>query len=377
MDGILFTIIIPIFNRGIEIIDTLDSVKNQTFLDYEVILIDDGSTDNTFEILKKYSENNPKFKLYHYENGGLSVARNRGIKRASGKYILFLDADDRIDINTLKKLSEYQNKYNADLVVFGLKYYYTKSNYSCTQNKLEKKVIYDKEKIKKYILPSIVNLDTSNKYSIEPYACNKLYKRSILKENCILFDETRTSWEDKPFVAIYVSKIENMIILDEAFYHYIDTKNSLSRRYEKRRIEMIVENANLFESLFKNDVIFDEKNISRHYFNQINKELINYMSFGKEKYDDIISIINFMINNDKIRFWYKNIIPQNYIQKKIIKYFFSKDIKKYFRMIRMSFLLDGLKVYLNKLKKFFSILKHKLRIIWRILNDKNKANTGC
>ena len=96
-----FSIIIPVYNVEDYIKECLDSVKNQTYKDYEVIVVDDGTKDKSMDIVKKY-----KVKTIHQENQGLSAARNNGVKRAKGEYILFLDSDDTIEEGLLKNLAE-------------------------------------------------------------------------------------------------------------------------------------------------------------------------------------------------------------------------------------------------------------------------------
>ena len=120
------SIIIPVYNAEKTLIKCLDSVQRQTFKDYEVILINDGSSDNSAEICQKYCARDERFKLVNQENGGPSKARNRGIDEAKSKYIMFVDSDDYIDQDMLDTLFVATEASSADLTICG--YYVEKDN---------------------------------------------------------------------------------------------------------------------------------------------------------------------------------------------------------------------------------------------------------
>ena len=99
----LISIIVPCYNKAVYLTDALDSVLNQTYLNWECIIIDDGSPDATASIAKEYLNKDKRFKYYYQDNQGVSLARNNGIKRSSGKFILPLDADDIIEPTYIEK----------------------------------------------------------------------------------------------------------------------------------------------------------------------------------------------------------------------------------------------------------------------------------
>lgn len=126
------SVIIPVYNVEDYLTECLDSVINQTFDDIEIICVDDGSTDNSSEILKKYEENDKRLRIITQENKGLSGARNTGLENANGKYIYFLDSDDYIEQNTLKEIYEISEKNNLDMLFFKIICFYdeTKENFT-------------------------------------------------------------------------------------------------------------------------------------------------------------------------------------------------------------------------------------------------------
>lgn len=114
----LISVIIPVYNAEKYLRQCIDSVLSQTYINYEIILVDDGSKDNSLAICNQYKDSNENIKVFHKENGGASSARNVGIKEANGKYIYFLDSDDYIENNTLQKLVMCLIENSADLVFF-------------------------------------------------------------------------------------------------------------------------------------------------------------------------------------------------------------------------------------------------------------------
>lgn len=105
------SIVLPVYNVEKYLVRCLDTILDQTFkLDYEVICVDDGSTDNSGKILDKYAKKNPKIKVIHQENLGLSEARNTGLKHVKGKYTMFIDSDDFIAKNALEGLYNFAEK---------------------------------------------------------------------------------------------------------------------------------------------------------------------------------------------------------------------------------------------------------------------------
>jgi glycosyltransferase involved in cell wall biosynthesis len=112
----LISVIIPVYNVEKYLRQCLDSVLNQTYTNYEVIMVDDGSTDSSYDICREYCEKDCRFKAFHKENGGASSARNYALSKASGDYVFFLDSDDWLDPTTLESLVVVAKKENADLV---------------------------------------------------------------------------------------------------------------------------------------------------------------------------------------------------------------------------------------------------------------------
>ena len=121
-----FSIIIPVYNKEQYIQRCINSIITQTYTDFEVIIINDGSTDQSKDILNTISDS--RFKIFSISNGGVSNARNTGLNYASGQYILFIDADDYIDKDYCESIHKSILEYNSDLLIFGLKKIYNTNN---------------------------------------------------------------------------------------------------------------------------------------------------------------------------------------------------------------------------------------------------------
>lgn len=171
------SVIVPIYNVEKYIDACLRSIQNQTFRDFEVILVNDGTPDNSMEIARKYVENDSRFILYNKTNGGLSNARNFGIERAKGEYIAFIDSDDRIRSRYLENLYRAIVRFKADVAICDFKLYYQNKNKVCSSgSNLKNNRLYDTVDGLKELLS-----DRNMRF----YVWNKLWKASLFRDNGI------------------------------------------------------------------------------------------------------------------------------------------------------------------------------------------------
>lgn len=207
------SIIIPVYNVEKYICQCLDSILAQTFQNYEVILVDDGSSDSSPAICDKYVQNDNRFRVIHQKNQGVSVARNNGIEICSGEFISFVDSDDWLEplyISTLMEQSE-----DSDLVFFshivhsedGLKAEYH----------LEDKTIYNEDDKEKYIIHMFDNLIGIDFYG---FTWNKLFKREIILDHCIRFVSGLNLYEDEIFTHDYIQYAKKIRSISTSLYNY-------------------------------------------------------------------------------------------------------------------------------------------------------------
>ena len=223
----LVTVIMPVYNAENRLEYAINSVLKQSYKNIEVILIDDGSTDNSVYICNKYEKMDSRIKVIKQNNSGVSAARNRGINESSGEFIMFLDSDDTIYSETIKELISYLDNDESDIAIFGMSFDYYQRNIFKYKKELsfEENATISSTEIKKYFL----KLYGTNYLSP---VWNKLFKTKIIKDNKIFFEEDMAILEDFKFVLDVIEQSKNITILANVYYHYY---NDLSSSKLKRR----------------------------------------------------------------------------------------------------------------------------------------------
>ena len=211
------SIIIPVFNTQRTLSFSIDSVLKQTYQNWELLLIDDGSTDDSRIICKKYTALHKNIQYYHKTNGGLSSARNRGLKNATGDYILFLDSDDYIHPKTLELLSQ-QATLNPDIDFIQFRYAETfqYNEFFELHKKLNDWEIITDEK---EFFRRLINLGGNG-----ASACTKFYKKSVFQ--ALQFKEG-IIYEDEFFTTRLLAQSHKIGYCSNTFYYYIMRKNSI------------------------------------------------------------------------------------------------------------------------------------------------------
>ena len=208
----LVSIIIPVYNAEKYLPKCIESVLSQTYKTFELILINDGSSDNSAEICATYAEKDSRIKPIHQKNAGVSAARNRGISEANGEYICFIDADDWIEKDYLDHfISNIELSY-SDFIISGYTYDYEKSGKVIKYDPPKKNAqLYEDIKI---LIPSLID----NKMLKSVWS--KLFKLSIIKKYKIHFDTTISYSEDVVFCWTYLFHINSINTIPNAGYHY-------------------------------------------------------------------------------------------------------------------------------------------------------------
>lgn len=231
------SIVVPCYNVEQFLSKCIESLINQTYKNIEIICINDGSKDKTIDILKNYSKNDKRLVIIDKKNAGVSSARNDGIKKSTGDYILFVDSDDYVSDKIVEFLLKKSLDNDADIVKCNRADVYLKENYV-----VDRKPIWDSEKVfTKNDFQGNVYTEFFNRNKL----CNiwmTLIKREILVKNKILFDENLAVNEDEVFAADIFSVAEKFVYSPEVLYFYVKNDNGLStnginifKRYESRK----------------------------------------------------------------------------------------------------------------------------------------------
>ncbi len=228
----MVSVIMAAYNTAEYLPTALNSVVSQTYPDWELIAVDDGSMDSSGNILDEWAEKDKRIHVFHTENNGLSAARNVGLKNASGDYIQFLDSDDWLTPTALEEAVSTIEQTNADMVIFDV--YYEGMGISFHERSSMEPGIYD----------SIAVLIALSCPSIPPYACNKFSKRNLYRG--VFFPEGE-KWEDVATTFLPVSRAERIAVTGVPLYYY------------RQRSDAITKAAIADHCRFVNDVLQGEK----------------------------------------------------------------------------------------------------------------------
>lgn len=228
----LISIIIPAFNCEKSIKRTIESITSSNLKDYEIVIVNDGSTDNTASICNKLCSQYSFIKYSEQENGGVSAARNRGISLATGEYIMFFDADDTTNETGFVECVDIIKSEKPDILVFGMSFDYYKNGKLYRRDELvpEQTGLLNKKQIEE----SFESLYNTN--SLTP-VWNKIYKRDLIIDNGILFNTDCFLMEDFLFSLECLKVCENIYCLPKALYCYKQSENGKNAFNRLKRID--------------------------------------------------------------------------------------------------------------------------------------------
>ncbi len=296
------SIIIPVYNTSKYLRQTLDSVIRQSFTDWELIIVDDGSTDDSGLVCDEYAARDMRIRVIHKPNGGVSSARNVGIKAAVGQYISFIDGDDYVERDFLEKMYCAIENHHADIVCCRLVFGSSRGSWS---QKAHATSFYNrKEAIVQMLLP----------FSYHGWPVNKLYRKDIIANRELLFDEKLKYCEDEVFVLQYLLSIERCVYLPDALYHYVQNENSANNSIYTQKT-------------------FNRSCLDRHKADEMNLQTIRHLNdktleraFKARMFD------SFMATSDKLLATYRDEKDVwDYLKRNLRKYYFYHLSTKGFR----------------------------------------------
>lgn len=232
MSGEFISIVIPLYNKEKYVAVILEDLSNQSFSDFECILIDDGSTDNTGKFCDIFSEKDSRFRVYHIPNGGVSHARNVGMSKAKGKYLTFVDGDDRVHPNYLENLYQCIKKNNVDLVIGSIKKVWSNSDKTIT-------IIPPYLGYRKMddIMPSFARSQQDT--GIFGICTAKLFRRSLVQNIC--FNESLCLAEDFDFYLNLYNLVNTVYFDDKPYYFYLQSAENSSVLIQDNEIDYVAQ----------------------------------------------------------------------------------------------------------------------------------------
>lgn len=306
------SVIVPVYNVEEYIDKCLDTLTNQTFKDYELIVINDGSSDNSESIILDYQKKYPKLiKYYKKENGGLSSARNYGIEKSTGEYLMFIDSDDYVSNDMVEKLYNKIDKEQSDMVICN---YY--------------RVTCKGKFIKNYnINPGTTNIKSNPEIILNKQAAwNKIYKKELFSQN--KFDEGKY-YEDLRLIPKLYLECKKIAFIDDFCYYYIERDNSIMKDINLEKNYEIVEAIDSLITYYKSHNKYERY-----------KEEIEFMMLDNimvSTFDRIICSTDNIKNNLK-RYW--DFIDNNFPNYKKNKYIKTWDKKR-----KLIYFLNSHKLY--------------------------------
>lgn len=309
------SVIVPVYNVEKYLYRCIDSLINQTFKDIEIIAVNDGSTDNSLNILNEYCEKDNRVRVINRQNSGVSESRNKGIENSTGDYILFVDSDDWIDEDMIKQMYYHGKSSDSDIVMCS----YMREFENHSKEKLFDLVditVYEDDDVKKLNRQIIgpINKELSSGEGIDSLGTiwAKLYKSDLIKKSGNKFIDLREigSAEDTLFNIFILKHANRITFINKPYYHYWKgNEESLTSGYNPNLIKQ-------WESLFKYiENFIKENNLGSDFHEALNNRIaMSMLGLGlnecnkKNKLSTIKKVKNLslILNNDLISKSYKN-----------------------------------------------------------------------
>lgn len=316
------SIIIPAYNAEHFIERGINSVLNQTYKNIELIIVDDGSNDNTTKLIIDKFGNNNIIKIFRQKNSGVSVARNNGLNKATGDYCIFLDADDWLEETSIEILLNY-NKQNSNFFIICDRYFCKINNKKIIKQDM-RKIFYD------------TKIDTQNaiinfmKFNLQS-SCYKLFDLNLIKRNSIKFPEGISHGEDGLFVFRYLQYVKNIFYLSKCLWNIYENPHSNTHLKFNEKMLTGIKAARL---------MIEENN--KYNINEVNEALKHYYFYRLSNYSN-----DFLISDSN---------------NNLYKSFFIKELKKCLK--------DSLKKHIfgkNEIKAFCFIFFPKFLCLFLLL----------
>ena len=365
------SVIIPVYNVEKYLEKCLETVVNQTFKDIEIICVNDGSTDNSKKILEEYKNKDSRIVIVDKENGGLSSARNAGLKVAAGNFISFIDSDDWVNLTFLEKLYKNITTLNSDISICGVHQYDEN-----TQEVDDSVPYFTLEKFDDSFDNKIFSYEDTKEFlmDVPVMAWNKLYRKNFLDECQAKFPDGLI-FEDGPFFfSIYFKTKKVSIIRDLLYYYRINRQGSIVQKGGKPFMDIIdvvelmynsIKDLHCFDEIkydfyFRKaeDIVFRYDLIDSKYKDEFSKKL----KTKKFLFDD--KIFNFVLIEKEAPFTYRNLF--NIIDKfhRIKAYMNKQKIKYMYKVMQVLYTEEN--IYYLKYRKIILRLKKRANLydIW-------------
>ncbi|WP_349410684.1 glycosyltransferase family 2 protein [Pseudalkalibacillus sp. SCS-8] len=270
------SIVVPIYNVERYLSRCLESIKNQSYKNLEIILVVDGATDGSLKIAKGYENQDSRIKVFQKENGGLSDARNYGMGKVTGRYTMFVDSDDWLEMNIVERLKETLEEHEAQVVQSA--FYYTYDHYMLVDER-ERKIGSPPVKLNNL---QLMNELIRNKL-VKNFVWAKLYQTELIKnipfKKGVIFEDMYWSYK-------VMKEVQQYVIINEPLYHYYQRSSSISGTYSPRSMDLIYgmkERHTFLKEQYPDLVYESSRHILMEYLNQYQRLFLHSHGYRKTK----------------------------------------------------------------------------------------------
>lgn len=244
------SIVVPVYNSGKYLDRCLKSIINQTYSNIEILLIDDGSTDNSLEICNQFAIKDKRIKVFHKENNGVSAARNDGIDYSTGDYIAFVDSDDYLELDMYDRMMKINDKFDCDIIMCDC-YKESSLNKEIFSHNI-RSGYYDRSMLIKEYFPTLL-MTNSVDYPPTISNCVCLFKKDVIIKNNIRYEVGIRFSEDLLFGSKYMYYANSFYYMKhECLYHYTMNQNSVTHTYYKNKWENMKKLFLAIDDFFRN-----------------------------------------------------------------------------------------------------------------------------
>ncbi len=350
------SVIVPVYNTQKYLSECLDSLINQTFQDIEIICINDGSTDESLNVLNELSEKDNRIKIVSQKNSGLSTSRNRGIELSNGEYIYFIDSDDYIELNTLKELYDISIEHSCDLVIFKLINFYDDTYEKFTST------YYEMNFLKPFRNKLFNYKDVGDRFcDVAVSAPGKFFKRELISD--LRFPEGLI-FEDNLFFAKAIIKTENIYFHDKHLYNRRIRKNSITQKFDIKYADVIIILNEIIELAKSNDLygLYGRKLLEK----KMGRVFVRFSEVSDEYKEEFFNLIKKDFESHKVEYENDSIFCNDLDNRSRHIFYSALDSNSYKEFFYKIKLFDS-KNKLNRLEKDNKHLKNKI-------SDLNKSN---
>lgn len=253
----LLSVIVPVYNSAASLWKSVESIINQTYKDLEIILVNDGSTDNSGEICELLGKRDIRIRVCHTRNCGSIAARNRGAELAQGKMITFVDSDDWIESDMYSCMMRMYDRYEPDIISSGLIF----DNIDGTmvmEYDLIPEGVYDKIQIENEIIPIMMYDAERHRRAVTPSVCTKIIRKDLWKEVLQRSDRRITYGEDAAVSYLCLVKSNRVVFTNRVWYHYCVNDGSMVHSFDINSFEKIKIFADYMENVYKEQKIWEQ-----------------------------------------------------------------------------------------------------------------------